>query len=232
MTFRTLSSHVDPASEIQVTLPWVHAASQPYADWLLGDGAAAREMLERWMRHPASEVFIGRVVVLVDDARQVGGFIAVSGAELAVCRTHDALAAVAASGPEDRSSLLARMRLGSALFPAAAADELYLSRIGVYPEARGRGYGRAIVYEHLRRGIRDGFRRFSLDVCSDNLFAIELYRSVGFRPERRHDVRELGMTYMRMVLETPRARERLRSTTTRPRRPEEPVYQEGSDRAV
>jgi ribosomal protein S18 acetylase RimI-like enzyme len=183
----------------------VHAASQPYTDWLIGDTSAAASILERWMRLPGSEVFIGRVVALVDDARQVGGFIAVPGVELAACRTHDAVAAVAASAPQRRSSLVARMRRGSKLLPDAAPHQLYLSRMGVHPEARGRGYGRALVQEFLRRGLRDGVCHFSLDVCSENLAAIELYRSVGFRERQRHDARDIGMTYVRMVLEAPRA---------------------------
>jgi ribosomal protein S18 acetylase RimI-like enzyme len=189
-------------------------------------------MLEQWMRLPRSEVFIGRAVVLVDDERQVGGFIAVPGSELAACRTHDAVAAVAASSPDRRRSLVARMRLGSPLFPPASAEELYLSRMGVHPEARRRGYGREIIHEYLRRGIRDGVRRFSLDVCSDNLPAIELYRSVGFRPQRRHETRDSGVTYTRMVLDASRAAERRRSPASQGAWPGKRVYEEWRDRAV
>jgi ribosomal protein S18 acetylase RimI-like enzyme len=217
MTFRTLSSSVDPTREIPVTLPWVHAASQPYTDWLLGDRSAAVNMLEQWMRLPASEVFIGRAVVLVEDARQVGGYIAVSGSELANCRAHDAVAAVAATAPVRRSKLVARMRLGSSLLPATGPDELYLTRMGVHAEARGCGYGKAIVHEYLRRGIRDGVRRFSLDVCSDNVSAVELYRSVGFQAEQRRHAGDLRMTYVRMVLVASR---------------EQPAYEQERDRAV
>ena len=141
MTFRSLSSEVEPASKISVTLPWVHAAGQPYIDWLLGDRSAALQILEQWMRHPSSEVFIGRAVVLVDEAQQVGGFIAVSGSDLARCRMHDAVSAVAASTPERRASLLDRLRLGRPLFPEVAADELYLSRVGVHTRSSTSTFG-------------------------------------------------------------------------------------------
>jgi ribosomal protein S18 acetylase RimI-like enzyme len=215
MTFRSLSSEIEPACKISVTLPWVHAAGQPYIDWLLGDRSAALQILEQWMRHPSSEVFIGRAVVLVDEAHQVGGFIAVSGSELARCRMHDAVSAVAASTPERRASLLDRLRLGRPLFPEVAADELYLSRVGVHTQARRRGYGKAIVHQYLRHGIRHGFLRFSLDVCSDNVSAIELYRSVGFRAGQMHDVGEIGITYRRMVLEVSNTPERLWGSASR-----------------
>src|SRR4030095_6272772 len=77
----------------------------------------------------------------------------------------------------------------------------YLSRMGVLPHARRRGYGKAIVREYLRQGTHRGFGRFTLDVSSGNDAAIALYRSVGFVPDRRHHAPRAGMTYIRMVLE-------------------------------
>jgi ribosomal protein S18 acetylase RimI-like enzyme len=136
------------------------------------------------MRRPSSEVFIGRVVV-AEDTRPVGGYIALSGSELARCRMQDAVAAAAAAPPDSRSSVVARLRRGRELFVEVQPDVLYLSRMGVLPQARRRGYGAAIVPEYLRRGLRSGFRRFAPDVWWANDAAIRLYRSVGFRAERR-----------------------------------------------
>jgi ribosomal protein S18 acetylase RimI-like enzyme len=200
MRFRPLSSRGIPAA-----LPWVHAAGQPYIDWLLGGRAATLRILEQWMRRPSSEVFMGRVVV-VEDRQPVGGFIAIPGGELARCRMQDALAAAAAA-PEQRSLVARKLRLGRGLFAEVHADELYLSRMGVVAQARRRGYGKAIVREYLRNGALRGFRRFTLDVCSGNLAAIELYRSFGFRAEREHQVRDVEMTYVRMALEVSTAQE-------------------------
>jgi ribosomal protein S18 acetylase RimI-like enzyme len=208
MTFRTLSGELEATSEIPLALPWVHAASQPYIDWLLGGRAPAIRVLEQWMRRPSSEVFVGRAVLLLGEAQPVGGFIALRGGELARCRTQDALAAVAKTPTDRRSSLVLRLGLGRELFPEVAPEDLYLSRMGVLPHARGRGYGKAIILQHLRRGIRRGFRRFSLDVWSGNTAAIGLYTSVGFRPERQHHLEAGGMTYLRMALDIPAASQR------------------------
>lgn len=194
MRFRPLASR-----EIPAALPWIHAAGQPYVDWLLGSRSAASRILEQWIRRPSSEVFIGRVVV-VADTTPVGGFIAIPGGELARCRMQDALAAAAAA-PGQRSVLVRKLRVGRTLFPEVAADEFYLSRMGVVTQARRRGYGRAIVREYLRDGRRRGFGRFTLDVWSGNLAAIELYRSFGFRAEQQHHARDVEMTYVRMALE-------------------------------
>jgi ribosomal protein S18 acetylase RimI-like enzyme len=199
MTFRSLSGEADTSREVADALPWVQAAGRPFIDWLLGGPRTARRILEQWMRRPSSEVFIGRAVV-VDEARPVGGFIALTGAELARCRMQDAVAAAAAP-PEGHASLVARLSVGRKLFGDVLPDHFYLSRMGVLPHARRCGYGRAIVHEYLRQGMGRGFGRFALDVSSGNDAAIQLYRSVGFVLEQRHHVPDVGMTYARMVLE-------------------------------
>jgi ribosomal protein S18 acetylase RimI-like enzyme len=204
MTFRSLSGDADPWREIAAALPWVQAAGRPYVDWLLGGRGAARRILEQWMRRPSSEVFIRRAVV-VDEARPVGGFIALTGAELARCRMQDAVAAAAAAPPERRTSLVARLRLGSGLFGDVPPDDFYLSRMGVLPHARRYGYGTAMVHEYLRQGMQRGLGRFTLDVSSGNEAAIQLYRSIGFAAEHRHHIPDVGMAYLRMVLEVSRA---------------------------
>jgi ribosomal protein S18 acetylase RimI-like enzyme len=199
MTFRTLSAQADPSREIVNALPWVQAAGRPYVDWLLGGHAATRRILEQWMARPSSEVFIGRAIV-VEEGCPVGGFIALIGAELARCRIEDAVAAVAAAPHERRASLVARLRLGRGLFGDVLPDDFYLSRMGVLPHARGRGYGKALVREYLRQGMERRCGRFALDVSSRNHAAIELYRSVGFVPQRCDRISEVPMTYVRMVL--------------------------------
>jgi ribosomal protein S18 acetylase RimI-like enzyme len=201
MNIRALAGDGEQTREIAVVLPWVHAAGQPYFDWLLGGRSAALRMLEQWMRRPSSELFVGRVV-LGEEMHPVGGFIALPGAELGPCRLQDALAAAAATPPELRPALALRLRQGRALFPEVTGDDFHLSRMGVLPEARRRGYGRAIVREFVQNGTRRGVRRFTLDVSADNAAAIELYRSAGFRKECRQRLPDSGMTYVRMALET------------------------------
>ena len=54
------------------------------------------------------------------------------------------------------------------------------------PADRGRGFGKEAVRLTLRYAFHElGLRRLSLDVISDNLPAIGLYRGLGFQEEGR-----------------------------------------------
>jgi len=57
-----------------------------------------------------------------------------------------------------------------------------IQNVGVVPECRGLGLGRALVLKSLV-GFRDaGFNRVTLEVTANNYSAVKLYRSLGFRP--------------------------------------------------
>lgn len=59
-----------------------------------------------------------------------------------------------------------------------------IQNVGVVPEHRGFGLGRAVVLKCLS-GFRDsGLSRVYLEVTSSNEPAVELYRSIGFRLTR------------------------------------------------
>ena len=55
--------------------------------------------------------------------------------------------------------------------------------MGVVPEFRGRGIGRALLDATLGAARRKGLARVELEVRADNAGAIRLYRSAGFVPE-------------------------------------------------
>ena len=56
-----------------------------------------------------------------------------------------------------------------------------IQNVGVIPEHRGFGLGRALVLRSLDGFLRQGLRRVYLEVTADNQPAVELYRSIGFR---------------------------------------------------
>jgi hypothetical protein len=59
-----------------------------------------------------------------------------------------------------------------------------IQNVGVIPEHRGLGLGRALLLQSLR-GFRDArMKRVSLEVTADNLPAVSLYESLGFRVAR------------------------------------------------
>ena len=59
-----------------------------------------------------------------------------------------------------------------------------VQNVGIVPEHRGMGLGRALVLKSLHGFRRVGLQRVYLEVTADNTPAVELYRSIGFRLKR------------------------------------------------
>jgi ribosomal-protein-alanine N-acetyltransferase len=81
-----------------------------------------------------------------------------------------------------------RSRLAGFVLVRTAADESEILTIAVRPGDRGRGYGRLLMDEALRRLYRDRVAACFLEVDPDNRAAVSLYRSLGFvvAGERKH----------------------------------------------
>lgn len=65
-----------------------------------------------------------------------------------------------------------------------AAEWGAVQNVGVAPEHRGRGLGRALILKSLAGFQAAGVPRVYLEVTARNLAAVQLYRSVGFRLAR------------------------------------------------
>ena len=59
-----------------------------------------------------------------------------------------------------------------------------IQNIGVVPEHRGLGLGRALILKSLEGFLLARMKRVVLEVTASNLAAVELYRSLGFRVTR------------------------------------------------
>lgn len=200
-TFRIVQGHSDPEKYISQVLPWIHEAGNPYFDWVFGGREAALRTIASWMRRASSEISISRVSLFLEGDGSVGGFIALGGAELALCRKADARALLKEADSQRRSDLIARMESVRGLFPRVASDEFYLSKMAVAPEFRRTGLGRRIVSEYLSVGRAEGFRRFKLDLWAENRGALRLYESLGFKVVRESVSAELDVKYLSLVRE-------------------------------
>jgi ribosomal protein S18 acetylase RimI-like enzyme len=202
--FQSLAEDGDPLRWIPQVLPWVWEAGEPYHSWFFKGIAPAERpdrILAGWMRRGSSEVSVERAVVLGTADRVIGGFVALTGTDLQACRRADTLAALEAAGRAGRNLLAERIRVGQHLFAPIAADEFYLSKLGVASRFRRAGHGARILREYVGTGLERGFRRFRLDVWAENRPAVELYRTFGFQVVREASDGRAGMTYMSMALE-------------------------------
>ncbi len=197
---------VDAAGEptpatVALLAPWVVAASRPFADWDFGEDWAAAEILQEWMGRPTSEVFAGRAIVYEDDDGPGGCIVALSGSELARCRAADfaAFYGEIESEPDADEVIAEIVAASNELFAPVADDDLYISRVGVDADRRGRGIGREMVSHVLELAARAGHLRCRLDVASDNRAAIRAYEAAGLTvAERRHSP-TAGLSYCSMT---------------------------------
>jgi len=198
---RSLAGDPEPERYVKDVLPWVHEAGCPYFDWFFGDAEAAQATLDSWMRRPSSEVFAGRMTLLTDGDRAIGGFIALGGAELESCRGADTIAAIKDAGRDGLTELRERLEAGKELFVSVGHGDFYLSKIGVLDEFRGRRLGTMLLQRYLADGEEAGFRRFRLEVWSGNEPAIRFYRGFGFDVVAESTSPRAGLTYVSMLRE-------------------------------
>jgi len=85
------------------------------------------------------------------------------------------LALVAEIQPESASALL----IGTSVV-WIILDEAHIATIAIHPDYRGRGYGKRLLAETLRRSIQRGAQLATLEVRASNLVAQQMYREFGF----------------------------------------------------
>jgi ribosomal protein S18 acetylase RimI-like enzyme len=188
--------------------PWIHAASNPFADWYFGGAEVAGEIIQEWMARPSSEMFLGRAFLLHDGdaagsaAPPAGCLIGVSGAELTALRAADfaAFCQDLGTGPEAERVIEDVVAAARELFPPVGADQYLVSRVAVDPRRRGQGLGRALVAHAVETKRTEGFRRFRLDVAADNASAIRAYQAVGFAITSTSRHAPSGLAYCAMTL--------------------------------
>ena len=206
-----------PATEVQVSLvrgpdlegsavdreeiaSWMLDAGQPFLGWLLGSGA--EETVRDWTVRDSSEFALRHTTLLLDRRHCVGGITALSGVELRRARVGDMQALLKAS--IDRDALANRLRVSRNWFIPVAADDFYISKVGVGLPYRGIGLGRVLVQSALDRAVAGGHRALRLDVATSNAAAIRLYRSLGFEAVGERYLEELATAYVAMRMEVPR----------------------------
>jgi len=193
----------DLGALITTLSPWVYDASNPFADWYFGDPDAASDILTEWMARPDSELYLGRALLLSDNAgKPEGAIIWVKGAQLSGCRAADFAAFLGdlGGGPEADAIALEVTAGARALFPAVEPGDAYISRVAVDRARRGQGVGKRLLQATLDALRAEGVSRVRLDVSDDNAAAIRLYESAGFVTQSTSPHDESGLCYRAMLL--------------------------------
>jgi ribosomal protein S18 acetylase RimI-like enzyme len=184
MQFQDQATRIEPSFHgyVPILQPWIHEASNPYADWYFGDEQAAFAFIGRWLVRPSSELYLGRAMLMLDELRRpIGCVIGMPGSQLARCRTADfaELCESLQSNANADEIIAQTIEVSRELFPAVEDDVFYISRVAVAPERRGRGLGRTLLGHAIESQRARGATRFRVDVSADNAVAIRLYQSVG-----------------------------------------------------
>ena len=79
-----------------------------------------------------------------------------------------------------REGIFGTRRMVGFVLVRVAADEAEILTIAVRRDARGKGHGRKLMEEALRRLYRDRIATCFLEVNRSNAAAVGLYRSLGF----------------------------------------------------
>ena len=134
-------------------------------------------------RHRGSLFGFDAATVAVEDGRFMGVEIGMNGAEYR--ERQAALGPVwqqlIADGDIDRDvvpGVLRRSDHASRLNPVRYADTYYLHALAVKREFRGKLVGYQLIDRAIKRAKEHGYKRFQLDVLSDNP-AVGFYRAVG-----------------------------------------------------
>lgn len=198
-TIKLLHETLDEKSVYESILPWIKAAGNPYYDWLFQDPATSTFFIELSIRNPQSEISITRIHALFVDDQIAGGFIALDGESLFRCRKADMKYLITKTNSVQRKEIMLRLSLSQGLFPTVSKDEYYLSKIGINPSFKGKGYGALLMGRYLEQGERAGLSKYRLDVFAENQVTIKWYEKCGFRIDKETTTKDGQLKYFSMT---------------------------------
>ena len=195
IALRPVASSDDKALNERLTT-WALAAGGAFETWRFGGHDEARAVLGAWIARESSEIAARRWVVAEEDSVPAGGFAALPAPELDAARRADLLALARLAARD--ASLMTRISAARDLFAPVDPSDLYLSRIAVAADFRGRGVA-TFMLEGIARSARErGCSAVRLDVSSDNDAAVSLYKKHGFMPVTATGHEDPPMRYVAM----------------------------------
>ena len=181
----------------------VYLSGTDYFDTLFGSRELALQRLEVWISRASSGFAYERITLALIDGEIAGVVLALTGRELVGRQRADMLQLIKEGGTWQREMVLQKAVIIRAMTPPVQPNEYYLRSLSVDEAHRGKGFGRALLKHFINDGLKKGFARFRLDVRNDNLTAINLYRSAGFKTSAEFAIPQAGWKLQSLILESP-----------------------------
>jgi len=139
-------------------------------------------VLESW-KAPGTLFAADATTLAVEDGELAGIVIAMAGPEFrsrgaALGSIWKKLLEAGSYTMDDVKGVVYRSDRASWMNPAIYSDTYYVHALAVKPEFRGKRVGYLLIEHAINTGREGGYKRFQLDVLSDNP-AVEFYRAVG-----------------------------------------------------
>lgn len=173
-----------PAHADAVT-PLIYESVHELMDFMFGSRAAAERVLARLLRYPRGQFGFDHLTVMRDGERVVGVLLGYGREDLEAAELPGAINMLRAAPPIRWPHLVFTVnRALSGYVPPPTGDAFYINNVAVDSNARGKGYGTALLQQLTEQARRQGYRALELDVTEINEDAIRFYR--------RHDFHVIG----------------------------------------
>ncbi len=180
-------------------ISWTVPPERPLYCALL-EGYDAERTLRRWITNPQSELALQNTQLMVASDRVAGGFTGFSGRQLRRRRETDLIDLVRRAKRPRCPRLRRRLKDLMPLYAPVAANDFYLSKIGLCPRANTDELGPALVDASIRRARNGGFDHIRTDVDADRCELIPILSDSGFQIRHRGQAPDAGITYLNMAL--------------------------------
>ncbi len=187
-------------ARLERVIPWIRDSDRAYYDRLLAD-CCVDTTLARWARNRDSEIALHKIRLMIADGHIAGGFVAVSGRQLARRREADLIDLARQAGALVSPNLRRRIQAVYPLIGAVAHNDLYLSKLGTTADFSGRGYEELLLDECIKRAETVGFSRLRIDVDRDDPIIPDLCAENGFDLFDRGVTPDGQVTYLNLVRE-------------------------------
>lgn len=165
-------------------------ASEPYTRFVYGEACASKAAHGYLFSEETCEFGSPFARVVEVDGRVAAAAAWLTGAELRENRLRGAVALARGGFFRSDPDLRSRMQLAATTLLEPEGDDLYLSRLAVRQDARGRGLGRQLLAECEQDARHRPCQRVVLEVSPLHQAAAALYADAGFEELDYRSVRD------------------------------------------